>query len=92
MSRCPVNTPTVIYNRRLWDDGLLDTQPEKYGGAADYDLYCKLADNDVMIYPAPNWLGFFYRWHPEQATWKVQKEAKNYDKMIQDYWRKKWET
>ena len=91
LERCPVNTPTVIYNRRLWDDGLLDTQPDKYGGAADYDLYCKLADNGVMIYPAPNWLGFFYRWHSEQATWKVQKEEKNYDKMIQDYWREKWE-
>jgi len=92
LERCPVNTPTVMYNRALYDQGLLQAQPEKYGGAADYDLYCKLADNGVMIYPAPNWLGFFYRWHPEQATWKVQQEDKNYDKMIQDYWREKWET
>ena len=92
LERCPVNPPTVVYNRILYDRGLLQAGPEKYGGAADYDLYCKLADNGVMVYPAPNWLGFFYRWHPEQATWKVQKEETNYDKMIQDYWREKWET
>ena len=90
LGRCPVNTPTVIYNRKLYDDGLLDTKPEIYGGAADYDLYCRLADRGIFIYPAPQWLGFFYRWHAEQATWKVQKETKDYDKMIQEYWKKKW--
>ena len=89
--RCPVNTPTVIYNTDLYREGLLRTKPEIYGGAADYDLYCKLADNDIFIYPAPMWLGFYYRWHEDQATWKVQKEGINYDKMIQDYWRNKWQ-
>jgi len=92
LTKCPVNTPTVIYNTKLYYDGLLETKPDQYGGAADYDLYCKLAQERVMIYPVPHWMGFFYRWHPEQATWKVQKEEKNYDKMIQNYWREKWET
>ena len=91
MERCPVNTPTVIFHRKLYDEGHLVTKPEVYGGAADYDLYCRLADNDIFIYPAPRWLGFYYRWHPDQATWHVQKENKDYDKMIQDYWREKWE-
>jgi len=91
MERCPVNTPTVIYSTQLYHDGLLKTFPEKYGGAADYDLYCRLADNDIMIYPVPAWLGFNYRWHPDQATWKVHKEGLNYDRMIQDYWREKWD-
>jgi len=90
LERCPVNTPTVIFNRKLYDDGLLKTSPEIYGGAADYDLYCRLADNDIFIYPAFEWLGFYYRWHSEQATWQVHKEAKNYDKMIQNYWKDKW--
>jgi len=91
MERCPVNTPTVIYSTQLYRDGLLKTTPEIYGGAADYDLYCSLADNGVMIYPVPVWLGFYYRWHEDQATWKVHKEGTNYDKMIRDYWREKWD-
>ncbi|MAE82015.1 MAG: hypothetical protein CMB80_04720 [Flammeovirgaceae bacterium] len=90
LERCPVNTPTVIFKRSLYDDGLLETHPQIYGGAADYDLYCRLADNDIFIYPAPRWLGFYYRWHSGQATWQVHKEGKNYDRMIQDYWKDKW--
>ena len=87
---CPVNSPTVIYNRSLLRGGLLKTEPKKYGGAADYNLYCKLADNNIMIYSAPQWLGFYYRWHEDQATWKVSKEGKNYDKLIQNYWKNEW--
>lgn len=90
LTKCPVNTPSVLYSAELYHSGLLNTKPEIYGGAADYDLYCRLIDNGIFIYSVPKWLGFYYRWHPEQATWKVHKEQKNYDKMIQDYWRKKW--
>jgi len=90
MARCPVNTPTVVYNTDLYRRGLLKANPEAYGGAADYDMYCRLADEGVMIYPTDQWIGFYYRWHPEQATWKVQQEGKNYDGKIQKYWNKKW--
>ena len=90
--KCPANSPTVAYSRVLYDDGLLNTKPETYGGAADYDLYCKLANEGIFIYPVDQWLGYFYRWHEEQATWNVQKEEKNYDKMIQEYWSEKWTT
>jgi len=90
LEKCPVNTPTVIYNTSLYTRSLLRTKPEVYGGAADYDLYCNLADNGIMIFSVPVWLGFNYRWHPDQATWKVLKEGVNYDKMIQDYWSNKW--
>ena len=90
MERCPVNTPTVMYNTELYRAGLLTTYPEYFGGAADYDLYCQLADNDILIYPVPAWLGFNYRWHEDQATWKVHKEGTNYDRAIQNYWREKW--
>jgi glycosyltransferase involved in cell wall biosynthesis len=90
MERCPVNTPAVVYNAELYHAGLLQAYPEKYGGAADYDLYCRLADNGILIYPVPIWMGFNYRWHEDQATWKMQKEGINYDKMIQDHWREKW--
>ena len=90
LQKCPVNSPTAVYNRELYESGLLQTKPELYGGAADYDLYCNLAENGVFIFPANVFLGYYYRWHPEQATWSVQKEGKNYDKMIQDYWKEKW--
>tara|TARA_R100001086_G_scaffold234049_2_gene156038 strand:- start:108 stop:872 length:765 start_codon:yes stop_codon:yes gene_type:complete len=90
LQRCPVNSPTVVYNRDLYESGLLQTKPELYGGAADYDLYCNLTENGVFIFPANVFLGYYYRWHPEQASWNVKKEGKNYDKMIQDYWKKKW--
>ena len=39
---------------------------EKYLGASDYDLYFRLADNNIFIYPAPKWLGYYYRWHDKQ--------------------------
>jgi glycosyltransferase involved in cell wall biosynthesis len=90
LKKCPVNTPTVIYSRKLYDDNLLNTNPEKYGGAADYDLYCQLADHDVFIYPCDRWLGYHYRWHEHQATWNVHREGINYDDMIQTYWRERW--
>jgi len=91
LSRCPANSPTVIFSRELYTKGLLETDPKKYSGAADYDLYCRLADMGVFIYPAGTWLGYNYRWHPEQATWEMHKDPINYDKLIQDYWRKKWQ-
>ena len=90
LTRCVVNTPTVIYNRDLYEKGLLKTNPELYLGAADYDMYCNLANNKVFIYPSPNWLGYNYRWHEEQCTWGMHKEEINYDSLIQEYWRGKW--
>ena len=88
VQRCVVNTPAVLYKK----DVLLETKtkPKLYGGAADYDFYCQLADKGEFIFPMNHWLGFNYRWHPEQATWKVQKEGKNYDQSIQKFWREKW--
>jgi len=92
LSKCPVNSPTAVYNRKLYDEGILKTKPDKYSGAADYDLYCSLVDRGHFIFPANKWLGYYYRWHPEQATWEMHKEKNrvNYDKLIQEYWREKW--
>lgn len=92
LTKCMVNSPTVVYHHSLFDDGLLKTEPDKYSGAADYDLSCKLADKGVFIYPSPVWLGYYYRWHEEQATWEMHKlkDKINYDDLIQTYWREKW--
>ena len=90
ITSCVVNTPTVMVERSLYDDGLLQTKPEKYSGAADYDLWCNLTDNNIMIYSAPMWLGYYYRWHGDQATWGMQKDFPNISKEIQNYWKDKW--
>lgn len=91
LSKCPATSPTVVFSRELYLQGLLKTKPELYSGAADYDLYCSLADNGIFIYPANKWLGYYYRWHPQQATWEMHKDSVNYDKLIQEYWSKKWQ-
>ena len=54
VSKCPVTSPTVFYKRELYDKGLIKTNPEKYSGAADYDLYCDLADQGFFMLPVPN--------------------------------------
>jgi|ETNvirnome_6_100_1030635.scaffolds.fasta_scaffold00399_13 glycosyltransferase involved in cell wall biosynthesis len=90
LRHCPVTSPTVVFKRVLYDDGLLKTKPEKYSGAADYDLYCRLANDNIFIHSAGCYLGYNYRWHPEQATWDMHKDPVNYDKLIQNYWKEKW--
>jgi glycosyltransferase involved in cell wall biosynthesis len=90
VSQCPVTSPTVFYKRELYDKGLIKTNPEKYSGAADYDLYCDLADQGYFMLPVPSWLGYNYRWHVEQATWGMHRAKINYDSLIQSHWREKW--
>lgn len=87
--RCVVNTPTVMVDRDLYERGLLKTKPEIYSGAADYDLWCSLANNEILIYSAPIWLGYFYRWHDDQATWGMQKDFPGISEKIQEYWYQK---
>ena len=89
--KCPVTSPTVFYKREIYDQGLIKTNPEKYSGAADYDLYCQLADKGYYILPVPEWIGYNYRWHEGQATWDMHKGGVNYDAIIQEYWREKWD-
>lgn len=92
LNKSPVNTPTVFYHRSLYDKGLANGKPELYSGAADYNLYCELADANVLIHPVPEWIGYHYRWHENQATWGMHKTNIKYDNVIQNYWRKKWLT
>ena len=90
--KCPVTSPTVFYKRELYDEGLIKTDPEKYSGAADYDLYCNLADRGLYILPVPHWIGYNYRWHSEQATWNMHNNKIDYNSLIQGKWRDKWTT
>ena len=88
--KCPVTTPSVGYSKELHDKKIIRWNSKEYLGAVDYDLYFNLADNNHFIYPFPKWLGYYYRWHSQQATWGMHEETTNYDKVIQDHWRKKW--
>lgn len=92
LTKSPVNTPTVFYHRSLYERGLASAKPEIYSGAADYDLYCELANAEVLIHPIPEWIGYHYRWHEGQATWGMHKSSTKYDQLIQAYWREKWKT
>ena len=90
LNQCPVNTPSMIFNKKLYDDGIIEWNSQEFLGAVDYDCYCRIVDKGHFIYPYPKWLGYYYRWHENQATWGMHKEQTNYDKKIQDFWRSKW--
>jgi|TARA_R110000824_G_scaffold128983_3_gene290146 glycosyltransferase involved in cell wall biosynthesis len=92
---CPVTNPTVFYHKSIWsilsecreahfENNLVDI------GVGDYDMWCGLANRGVYVHPVNGSLGYYYRWHPEQATWKVQESNVNYDEIIRSFWRDKW--
>ena len=89
---CHVNSPTVFYNVKELDNSNLKTNPLKYSGAADYDLYCQIIDKGYYIYNSNDWLGYYYRSNPAQATWEMQKDEIKYDNLIQKKWRDKWKS
>ena len=97
LDESPVNNPTVFYHRSL--GSILGDCREAHIrnaltdiGVGDYDMWCGLADRGVFIYSVPGFLGYFYRWHKDQCTWKVKKSPTNYDWIIQNYWKEKWSS
>ena len=95
MQRSPVNTPSVFYHKDLYTflQPKAHTENKKeYRGAEDYDMFCNLADNDILIYACPIVLGYNYQLHEGQCTWSVhgEKQFFDYDEMIQKYWGKIW--
>lgn len=92
LSKSPVNTPTVFYHRSLHEKSFVFGKPELYSGAADYNLYCELADAGVYIHLMEEWAGYFYRWHQNQATWSMVNNPIRYDMLIQKFWRERWKT
>jgi len=91
LEKCVVTTPSVVFSKKLYDKDLVKWDSENYLGAADYALYFKLVDSGVYIHPNPEWLGYHYRWHKGQATWGMQKQPVNFDFMLQNEWRQKWD-
>ena len=90
LKQCPVNTPSIMWHSDLYRSGQMESKPEIYAGAADYWLYCNLANEGIFIYPYPQTLGYNYRWSEEQATWGMHRDFKGIDKKIQEYWEQRW--
>lgn len=86
LTKCPVNTPTVFYHKDMvsyWEPCA-----NLYLGANDYWIYGNIVNDGNMIYPVPFSLGYNYRLHEGQATWKMIELG--IDKKVQQYWREKW--
>jgi len=97
LSHCPVNSPTVWYHKSIWPLIMEVREAHKENnlpeiGVGDYDMWCGFADRGIPILPVQGCLGYYYRWNPDQATWKVKKHPVDYDGIIQNYWRKKWSS
>lgn len=88
--KCCVNTPSVFYKTNYKKDLQIKPKSDKYSGAADYDFYCELADNNILVENYKKWIGYYYRINEGQATWQMHKSKINYDKIIQKKWRDKW--
>ena len=89
LQHCPVHNPTVFYHKSIWPI-LSECREAHFSnnlqdiGVGDYDMWCGLADRGIPVTPINAQLGYFYRWHEEQATWKVQKNPIKYDQIIRD--------
>jgi len=87
---CFINSPTVFYHVKTFNEINVKSNPLKYSGACDYDLYCQIIDKGYYIYNSNNWLGYYYRINQSQATWQMQKDEIKYDNLIQKKWKDKW--
>jgi glycosyltransferase involved in cell wall biosynthesis len=87
--KCVVNTPTVFWRSDLIGRGMMESHPEKFGGADDYWMYLNQASKGLLIYPYPNWIGYNYRWNEDQATWGMHKDYKGVEKTIQEEFNEK---
>ena len=88
--KCPVTTPSVVFAKSLYADKIVRWYSDKYLGASDYEMYFNLADNGIPILPVNQWLGYYYRWHEEQSTWGMHSTGVNFDEIIKEKWRNKW--
>ena len=90
LSRCCVHTPTVFYKSDLLDKFNLKQNPIEFSGAGDYDLYCQMADVNILVENCEKWLGYLYRENELQCTWQMHKQPIKYDSFIQSKWKFKW--
>lgn len=88
--KCPVTTPSIVLSKSLYYNGIVRWKSSEYLGACDYEMYFNIAHNNIFIYPNQNWLGYYYRWHEGQSTWGMHSTGVNFDEIIKEKWRNKW--
>jgi glycosyltransferase involved in cell wall biosynthesis len=86
--KCIVTTPSVVYRVDMKDKWY--AKPELYFGYSDYNRYCQLADEDIMVLSYPKYIGYNYVFHSEQATWGMKKDFPEMEDKIRNYWKEKW--
>jgi len=87
---CPVNSPSVFYHIDIFNDKSIKRLPEDYSGAADYDFYCQIVDKNYYIHNLNNFIGYYYRMNPHQATWQMLQKPVSHGALIQNKWKEKW--
>lgn len=88
--KCPVTTPSVVFSKSLYDRGIVRWNSADFLGASDYEMYFNLVDNNIPIYSINQWLGYYYRWHESQSTWGMHSTGVNFENIIKEKWRNKW--
>lgn len=89
-SKCPVTTPSVVFAKSLYTDKIVRWFSNEFLGASDYEMYFNLTDKGIPIFPINQWLGYYYRWHESQSTWGMHSTGINFDEIIKEKWRNKW--
>ena len=98
LTSCTVHTPTVFYSDQIYREISWEVPPttrfasriDLYSGAGDYDLYFQFLDEGIFIHPIGEWIGYYYNVNEGQATWDMHKDPINYDALIINKWRAKW--
>lgn len=88
--RCAIFTPSLFYSIDLYKNGKMWYNVEEFGGASDYDMYCRWIVEDGMFVPfCPHWLGMYYRWNEGQSSWVIQASPiqSKYEGQIRDRWK-----
>jgi glycosyltransferase involved in cell wall biosynthesis len=91
LSHCPVNNLTFFFKKELCNNNFINIKSEMCPESSDYDFFCFLANNNTFIFPVQDYLGYNYRWFPTRILRKSNKDNINYKKVIQEYWKQKWE-
>jgi len=90
LMHCCVHTPTMFYKTKFLEKFNIKPNPIEFSGANDYDLYCQIADRDIIIENAEKWFGYLYRQNEYQCTWQMHRQPIAYDFLIQQKWKEKW--
>lgn len=86
---CAVNSPTVFYHTSLIKRRDIQSNPDLYSGASDYDYFCQIVNHGLNILSIKD-IGYCYNINETQATWEMHKDQINYSNVIIKKWKNIW--